>query len=371
MTMKLACVCDKTLEKLGLIGNCTSNTGSFSKLSNSWIGYENTSEHKGLVFSHSCPYDYCQPFSTIQINLTDSNGADQQCANNRIGKLCSSCRENYSISAGPSNCIECGDIWPLNTVLITLTGVLSAFIGVALFLFFDLTVTAGTINGFFFTANILKAIFPFPQVHGYPTYLYSLLNFDFGFDVCYYKGFDTYIKVWIQLELPVCLFIIVFAMILISRWSPRFVKLIGKRNPVEMLATVIFALYAKLLQFVIDVFSYGELQYLESSGTIRRVTVWLPDANIVYLEPKHAVMFIVAILVLIVVFLYTLMLFSWQWLLKLPNWKVYICRTSKQQAQQFYRNVSHSVQQYASLLDRVIASYQGDNIHCYHINCPY
>ena len=343
--LSCVCICNKVLHYLGLIENCTSSSESFSKTSNSWIDYVNSScsnswtdyvnssEHSGFVIfriSHTCPYDYCNS-SSLRINLNAPNGADQQCANNRVGKLCGGCQQNYSLSAGQSGCVQCGDLWPLNALLFSLTSVISGLLFVALILFLNLTVTAGTINGFFFSANILRPIFPSPR-HGYPTYLYSILNFDVGTDACYYKGYNTYVKVWIQLEYPVYLFLIVFVIILISRWSPRFAKFIGKRNPVETLATLIFASYAKLLQFIISALSFGHLEYysdLEPSH-ICRETVWLPDANIGYLEPKHTIMFIVAILVLIAVLLYTLVLFFWQWLLKLPNWKVFaIVRNNK------------------------------------------
>jgi hypothetical protein len=337
------CVCNKVLHDHGLIEDCTNSSDSFLKASNSWIDYVNTSEHiescsnswmdrvnspdsGSVIFriARICPYDYCKS-SSLQVNLNLLNGANQQCANNRVGKLCGGCQSNYSLSAGRSGCVECDDLWPLNAFLFSLTNVLTGLFLVALILFLNLTVTVGTINGFFFSANILRPIFPSPR-QGYPTNLYSVLNFDIdvGTDVCYYKGYDTYAKIWIQLEYPVYLFFIVFVIILISRWSPRFAKFIGKRNPIETLATLIFASYAKLLQFIISALSYGDIEYYSDiePSRICRETVWLPDANIGYLEPKHAIMFIGAILVLIAVLLYTLILFFWQWLQKLPNWKV-------------------------------------------------
>ena len=53
-------------------------------------------------------------------------------------------------------------------------------------------------------------------------------------------------------------------------------------------------------------------------------TLWLPDANIPYLtDPKHLFLFIAGILILLVGTGYTFILFSWQWLVRSPNWKLF------------------------------------------------
>ena len=49
----------------------------------------------------------------------------------------------------------------------------------------------------------------------------------------------------------------------------------------------------------------------------------LPDATVKYLSGKHVPLFIAAILILLVGLLYTFLLFSWQWLLYLPEWRIF------------------------------------------------
>ena len=48
-------------------------------------------------------------------------------------------------------------------------------------------------------------------------------------------------------------------------------------------------------------------------------SVWLPDATVGYLTSKHAVLFTIAILILLVGLVYTFLLFLWQWFLCCPR----------------------------------------------------
>ena len=48
-------------------------------------------------------------------------------------------------------------------------------------------------------------------------------------------------------------------------------------------------------------------------------TLWLPDATIDYFTNKHAVLFFIAILILLAGIIYTLLLFLWQWFLWCPR----------------------------------------------------
>ena len=325
-TSTCECVCSESIADY--ISNCTMETKTFIKTDNVWIGYINTTNSSGFIISRSCPYDYCHPPAAVLINLNIPNGADLQCANNRAGGMCGSCAQGYSLSVSRSVCVKCGNIWPLNTVLITLSILILGILLVVIILFLNLTVTTGTINGFIFTANILNPIFPFPR-ENYPTYLISVFNLDIGLNVCFFDGFDSYLRTWLQLLFPTYLIFIVVVVIIISECSPKFARFIGRRNPVETLATLIFLSYASILQFTIFALSHGVLEY--PNGVRERV--WLPDATIIYFGTKHSFMFIAAIIVLALVLTYTLLLFSWQWLVRLPNWKVFaLLRNTKLQS---------------------------------------
>ena len=314
------CVCSEFLADH--VSSCIMETETFTKIDNTWIGYTNTTDSGGLIISSFCPYEYCHPPPK---SFSLPNGASLQCANNRAGDLCGGCAQGYSLAVNQLGCVKCDDLWPLYTALISLATLTVGTLTVIVILFLKLTVTAGTINGFIFSANILKPIFPYPSKK-YPTYLISFFNLDIGLNVCFYDGFDTYTKTWLELLFPIYLIFIVVMVIIISECSSKFARFIGKRNPVETLATLIFLSYANLLQFTIFALSHGVLKF--SNGDYERV--WLPDANIIFFSAKHTIMFIAAIIVLALVLIYTLLLFSWQWLIRLPNWKIFaVIRNTK------------------------------------------
>ena len=85
------------------------------------------------------------------------------------------------------------------------------------------------------------------------------------------------------------------------------------------LATLILLSYAKLLEVCFKSLSVGILEYPDGSSEM----LWLPDATVKYLSGKHIPLFIVAVLILLVGLVYTALLFSWQWLLYLPGWKIF------------------------------------------------
>jgi len=85
----------------------------------------------------------------------------------------------------------------------------------------------------------------------------------------------------------------------------NILRLFGS-NPVAVLATLLFLLsYAKLLRSIISALFFTFLDYPNEV----QVAVWLYDGNIKYLHGKHIVLFLVALLILLILFLpYTLLL---------------------------------------------------------------
>ena len=112
---------------------------------------------------------------------------------------------------------------------------------------------------------------------------------------------DIYWKTWLQLFFPLYLLALVIAVIIISQQSTRFSTLIGKRNPVATLATIILLSYTRLLQSIIASLSFTVLHYPGN----RQVHVWLPDAKVRYLHGKHIPLFIVAVAILLAGIVYT------------------------------------------------------------------
>ena len=315
---------------------CDLHTGSFVRLltsqSKTWISYINDTKQSGHLVYSNCPFDYCNSLR-LSVDLSEPNGADVQCAFNRSSLLCGSCQPDLSLSLGSSRCLSCPGYWPVLLVTITIAAILAGLALVALLLVLNMTVAVGTLNGLIFYANVLYAnksiLLPF-QERNFVTLFVSWLNLELGIDTCYYPGMDTYTKTWLQLAFPAYVIFLVVLVIIVSSYSSKFSNLIGKKNPVATLATLILLSYAKLLEITFKALSVGILDYPDGSTEL----VWLPDANIKYLSGKHIPLFIAAVLILLVGLAYTALLFSWQWLLHLPKWKI-LRRLREQKLQNF------------------------------------
>ena len=128
------------------------------------------------------------------------------------------------------------------------------------------------------------------------------------------------------------LFLVVMV-IIISEQSKRFSQLIGKKNPVATLATLILLSYAKLLHTIIAALSGVVLKYPGPNGGYK-VTLWLSDATVEYLNRKHIALFIAGIVILLVGVVYTTLLFVWQWLVQFNGYKLF-CWTRNQKLHLF------------------------------------
>ena len=322
-TTRCECECDSNLEPF--ITDCVPQTKVLIREGSFWLTNINTiknpKSYNYLVYPH-CPYDYCHPASErVDINLNMAGGPDAQCALNRSGLLCGSCQAGLTLSIGSSHCLPCSPQWPAVLVAILIVAFLGGIAIVAILLVLNLTVALGTLNGIIFYANIVAAhnslLLPFSQPN-FITIFIAWLNLDFGFNTCFFKGMDAYWKTWLQLAFPAYVIFLVAMVIFLSERSTRFGWLIGKKNPVATLVTLILLSYAKLLHTVIAVLSFAILDYPDGSHEI----VWLPDASVRYLSGKHIPLFIVAALILLAGMAYTALLFSWQWLLHHQDKKI-------------------------------------------------
>ena len=316
------CQCHRNISDYA--AKCDSQTESFVKSEsqfNVWISHSDTT---GYLVYPNCPYDYCKALDLeTPINLGQSNGADAQCAFNRSSLLCGSCEPGLSLSIGTSRCLSCPGYWPALFVIIIIAAMVAGVALVALLLFLNLTVAVGSLNGLIFYANIVgtnrSIFFPYQTEPNFVTVFISFLNLDLGIDTCFFEGMNTYAKVWLKLVYPIYVMFLVVLVIVISSYSSRFSNLIGRRDPVATLATLILLSYAKLLGISFAVLSSGRLDYPDGTHEL----IWLPDATIGYLANKHIPLFMAAILIIIVGLIYTVVVFFWQWLLRLSKWRLF------------------------------------------------
>ena len=321
---KIRCVCECDSKLNHYIMKCDFETQTLVRDGQPWVSYvqtvpDNFSDY--LIYPY-CPLNYCK--DNAELNLNTQNGVDIQCAAFRTGTLCGACQPHYSLSLGSTRCIECHSYWPAVFVFILAASFLAGLALVALILVLNLTVAVGTMNSIIFYANIVYANIHTIHPDGrssFATVFVSWLNLDIGFDACFIKGMDAYWKTWLQLVFPSYVFFLVIMVIFISNRFRCFSELIGKKNPVATLATLILLSYAKLLHIIITAFSSATLKYPGPNGGYKR-KVWLPDATVDYLKGKHVPLFLAAIFILLAGVIYTTLLFSWQWIQHFNNGKV-------------------------------------------------
>ena len=279
------CTCTGVLAgKPGI--ECTLNPyPAVRRSSYSWIGYHNSSHHpsqSGIIYLRYCPPGYCL---VVPVDIRSSQTTfdqDAQCDDYRVGLLCGSCPSNRSAVLGSSFCGVCtSDKFLSLIVAFAVAGVaLVAFVNVS-----KLTVTSGEINGLIFYVNImqiyLKNILK-TDARAAILFFVSWLNLDLGIKTCFYKGMDSFAKVFLQFVFPTYLFVLAFIIIFLCRKYKRVASLMGN-NSVKVLATLFFLCYAKLLRIIISVFNISIVQYPDMSTEWR----WTEDGSVLFARGKH------------------------------------------------------------------------------------
>ena len=190
---------------------------------------------------------------------------------------------------GSSKCQYCSNIYLLLILPFLAAGVLLVLILVRL----DITVASGTMNGVLFYANVVKAssdALISNSVSKYFMILSSWLNLDLGIETCFFSHLDMFWKVLLQFAFPLYIWLLVAAIILLSRYSTVAARLSGS-NSVPVLATLFLLSYAKVLATIIVVFSFTSLEAEKISPL-----VWLHDGNLRFLQGKHIALVVVSTL---------------------------------------------------------------------------
>ena len=306
------CECEPRLQKYTTRCNITER--AVTREGEYWVGYDNSSQ--ALILHSHCPFDFCK-LATDQTSFP-LNNTDLQCVNSRSGVLCGRCKPGLSLALGSSKCTQCSNVYVLLVIPFALAGIAL----VLLLLILKLTVADGTINGLIFYSNIVtvnRAIFFPPNQTNILTVFIAWLNLDLGIETCFFDGLDAYAKTWLQFIFPLYIWSLVGLIIIVSDYSSKMARLFGS-NPVAVLATLFLLSYAKLLRTIIAALFFTFLDYPNEM----QVAVWLYDGNIKYLHGKHIVLFLVASLTLLLLFLpYTLLLAVGQWLQAKSNRRLF------------------------------------------------
>ena len=271
--------------------------------------------------------DYCNSSKELSVDLEDNSAT--QCAFNRAGKLCSGCKNNYSLAIGSSHCIHCPNN---NNLALLIFFAAAGFLLVFFISAFNLTVTQGMINGLIFHANIVWAyqdILFTRQVETSKFFIFlktfiAWLNLDFGIQTCFINGLNTYWKTWLQYIFPFYIWSIVALIIIGARRSTMIMNWFGSKA-VPVLATLFLLSYSKLLRTIIASMQYMPLHYYhnESETVVETKLVWFLDGRYAYCHFPHILLFIAALAALLCIWLpYTLQLFLIQCLRRIPSYRL-------------------------------------------------
>ena len=126
------------------------------------------------------------------------------------------------------------------------------------------------------------------------------LNLDFGIETCFVLGLTGYAKTWLQFFFPLYIWSIAGLMILLAHNSKAMTKIFGK-NCVQVLTTLFFLSYAKLLRTTITIMVPAVLYVYppESEEWNEFHLVWAFDGNLSYYGNPHGFLFVAALLTLI------------------------------------------------------------------------
>ena len=312
------CVCSSLLTNF--VVACSIDTMMITRKSPVWLSaVNNTRVHENvsvvyLIHQH-CPFDYCLS-GDFNFSLEDP---DAQCNHNCSGILCGKCKPGYSLTLGTNECRHCTNLYLLLLVPFALAGViLIVFLSLT-----DMTVTAGTINGLLFFANIVRenqaTFFPAQTSETFFSVFIAWLNLDLAISSCFYDGLDAYALTLLQLSFPIYLWLLAFGIIIVSRHFTFMNKLCG-RNIVHVLATLFLLSCTKIQHTIAAGLSFTIVDV--SNGT--KYIAWLSDGNVQYLEEKHISLFLVSVVFLLALFTpYTLSITFGPWLQSKTQYKVF------------------------------------------------
>ena len=296
-----SCECHPFLTKKEFSSNCVITNTSVTIPLNTWLGKvvvdKNTSTllpfapniNGTFGFAPVCPTGYCKPGIT-EVNMTKQ---DSLCQHHRTGVLCGGCENGYSLVLGPDECQICNsNLWLLMVLVFAVSGIVLVIVLFCL----RMTISNQLLGGIIFCVNMtevsLRTVVLHQHTYGFIlNIIFSLLNLELGFSVCLYNGLNALIKTALQFIFPVYLWIIVLMLVIISKRSGFFANL-TIHSSIQVLATLFFLSFAKLLHNVIDIIIPVHVQTPHGE-----FTVWYVDGNISYWRNSgHVALFITGII---------------------------------------------------------------------------
>ena len=284
VTTDPGCSCNAVLNKRRFTCSITSPSFTYKGLDlGMWIGYYGEG-NDSLAIGHYCPVFYCNNFIFQNGVLLEELLDKKQCQQQRTGIMCSECPKGTSSVFGSFHCRECSHGWVVLVLIFALAGV---FI-IALLFLFNLTLLQGTIQGIVLYANTLVLLGDFFEEYGV-NYLYipiALMNFDLGFETCFFNGMNEFSKAILRFAFPLYLFtLLIITIIVVHKCGYRIFRFrFIARRAVPVLATIMLLTYTDLAGAVITGLRYITI-YNATSGEGH--AAWLYQPGLLYFRGPH------------------------------------------------------------------------------------
>ena len=292
------CLCDSKLNNDGNGISCSSETHVITVQDGAWIGL-----FRGETIVDRCISRYCEPGERkVNINgdsLSDID-FDVQCdpSTNRIGFLCSECREGYSAVLGTRNCRRCTNWFIFLFIFFLAVGVLAVFI----VQYLNISITAGFINGAIFYSNIVtiygRSIVP-GDTYNEALALIAFPSLNLGFETCLYNRMTILHKVLWQLSFPLYLFMLMFIISLIARSKHVKLKESTGSSVIQTFATLLILCYVSVLGACAELIAFNRIYKLDRDHSPPFFLQWRSDPSVNYFGKEHFFPGIIACLVLL------------------------------------------------------------------------
>ncbi|XP_012557825.2 uncharacterized protein LOC105845061 [Hydra vulgaris] len=330
------CICNKKNLVKGIICN---NDGGISLFFGLYVDYNQSAINTDNETTHICPYGYCTPCP----NLTCSFGPDKQCANGRLGFLCSECPGNKTVEFGGEGCVDkCK--W-LHLIYILLGIFIIFFLVCFAVAFLNICIYDLWLNSWIYFYQVVQyhitASMDLEDTF-INTFLRNILNFHgvhlgkFSANFCLMKEWNDLDKLFFNYLIPLTMFL---SIILIAKWNKLYQLLQGLNNKViNFMKNCILKnksdeeLNSKRetncirIYLLISVLAYGDITRItlsillpvEYNGLKNRVYFYGEQQ---FFSGRHLIYGIIAILVFfLIVLLWPLLLITTMWWTK---WKIF------------------------------------------------